>query len=88
MSHTELTGNKKQVEQLVQISFVRLSKCSWASLVLFMSKKDGSLRFCVDYRALNRMYIFKIVYVLPTLVVARLRFSCYYQLHAVKYYIY
>ena len=64
MSHTELDEIKKQVEKLLHMSFVRPSKSPWASPVLFASKKDGSLRFCVDYRALNRFTV-KNSYPLP-----------------------
>ncbi len=55
---------KKQVEKLIDMGFVRPSKSPWASPVLFASKKDGSLRFCVDYRALNKFTI-KNSYPLP-----------------------
>ena len=55
MSHTELAEIRKQVEYRIEMEFVRPSKSPWASPVLFESKKDGTLRFCVDYRALNRL---------------------------------
>ena len=46
------------------MGFVRPSKSPWASLVLFANKKDRSLRFWVDYRALNRFTV-KNSYSLP-----------------------
>ena len=55
MSLSELEETKKQVEKLVEQEFVRPSTSPWASPVLFASKKDGGLRFCVDYRAINKM---------------------------------
>ena len=64
MSHTELAEIRKQVEYWIHMGFVRPSKSPWASLVLFASKKDGTLRFCVDYRALNRFTV-KNSYPLP-----------------------
>ncbi len=54
MSHVELAEIKKQVEHLIEMGFVRPSKSPWSSPVLFVSKKDEILRFCVDYRVLNR----------------------------------
>ena len=36
---------------------VRRSRSASASPILFVTKKDGSLRLCVDYRALNRLTI-------------------------------
>ena len=64
MSPTELEETKKQVAKLLEQEFVRPSTSPWAAPVLFASKKDGGLRFCVDYRALNKMTI-KNSYPLP-----------------------
>ena len=64
MSRTELEETRKQVEKLIDLGFVRPSKSPWASPVLFASKKDGGLRFCIDYRALNRFTV-KNSYPLP-----------------------
>ena len=55
MSLTELEETKTQVEKLMKQGFVRPSTSPWAAPVLFASKKDGGLRFCVDYRAINKM---------------------------------
>ena len=57
MSLTELEETKTQVDKLLDLGFVRPSTSPWASPVLFASKKDGGLRFCVDYRALNKMTV-------------------------------
>src|ERR1700730_18576535 len=43
---------------------IRPSDGEWASPVLFVKKKDGSLRFCVDYRKMNAKTI-KYTYPLP-----------------------
>ncbi len=64
MSRTELAEIKKQVEHLIKMGFVRRSKSLWASPALFVSKKDGSLIFSVDYRGLNRFTV-KNSYPLP-----------------------
>ncbi|GKD73554.1 putative reverse transcriptase domain-containing protein, partial [Tanacetum coccineum] len=37
--------------------FVRPSSSPWGELVLFMKKKDGSFRMCIDYRELNKLTI-------------------------------
>ena len=50
--------------KLINHGFIKLSKSPYGSLVLFVKKKDGSLRMCIDYRALNKITI-KNKYPLP-----------------------
>ena len=64
MSSAELTELKSQLIELTDQGFIRPSSSPWGSPVLFVSKKDGSLRMCVDYRALNRLTV-KNSYPLP-----------------------
>jgi hypothetical protein len=64
MAPSELKELKKQLENLVGRGFIRLSVSPWGVPVLFVRKKDGSLRLCTDYRELNRVTI-KNKYALP-----------------------
>ena len=64
MAATELAELKKQLEELQRIGFIRPSSSPWGAPVLFVKKEDGSMRLCVDYRALNEVTI-KNKYPLP-----------------------
>jgi hypothetical protein len=55
---------KKQIEELLEKGFIRPSLSSWGAPILFVNKKDGSRRMCVDYRSLNEVTI-KNNYLLP-----------------------
>src|SRR5258708_3765822 len=55
LSPPELTALREFLEENVQNGFIRPSKSPWGSPVLFIKKKDGSLRLCVDFHALNRV---------------------------------
>ena len=47
---------KKQIEDLLSKGFIRPSSSPWGGPVIFLPKKDGTQRMCVDYRALNEVY--------------------------------
>ena len=57
MAPAELRELKAQLEELLSKGFFRPSISPWGAPVLFMKKKDGSLRLCIDYRQLNRVTI-------------------------------
>jgi len=57
MSDAELKEVRKWIDENLSKSFIRASSSSAASPILFVKKKDGSLRLCVDYRALNDITI-------------------------------
>lgn len=50
----ELRELKSQLQELLDLKFIRPSTSPWGALALFAKKKDGSLRLCIDYRKLNR----------------------------------
>ncbi|KAL0284062.1 UNVERIFIED_CONTAM: hypothetical protein Sradi_7210000 [Sesamum radiatum] len=52
MAPVELQVLKKQLEELLKKGFVRPSTSPWGAPVLFVKKKDGSMRLCVSYRQL------------------------------------
>ncbi|KAL4320185.1 hypothetical protein GQ457_18G008680 [Hibiscus cannabinus] len=55
MPPIELEELKKQHEELQDKGFIRPSTSPWGAPVLFVKKKDGSMRLCIDYRQLNRI---------------------------------
>ncbi len=54
MSHEELEELKFQLEELLAKGYIKPSKSPYGAPVLFVHKKDETLRMCVDYRALNK----------------------------------
>ncbi|CAM8986951.1 unnamed protein product [Rhodiola kirilowii] len=57
MAPPELAELQRQLKELLEAGFVRPSKAPFGAPVLFQKKKDGSLRMCIDYRALNKVTI-------------------------------
>jgi hypothetical protein len=64
MPPKELAELKNQLQELLDKGYIRPSSSPWGSPALFVKKKDGSLRMCVDYRPLNAVTI-KNKYPLP-----------------------
>ena len=64
MSPTEQDEVKKQIDQLAESGFIRPSKSPFGAPLLLVKKKDGTMRMCIDYRALNDITI-KNSYPLP-----------------------
>ena len=57
MTPAELKELKEQLRDLLEKGFIRPSTSPWGAPVLFVRKKDGLLRTCIDYRQLNKVTI-------------------------------
>ncbi len=57
MSAYEISHLRKHLDFLLERGLIRPSCSPWAAPVLFVAKKNGKLRFCVDYRLLNKITI-------------------------------
>jgi hypothetical protein len=64
VSGPELVELKKQIYELLEKGYIRPRTSPWTAPVLFVEKKDGTKRMCIDYRALNEVTI-KNKYPLP-----------------------
>jgi hypothetical protein len=61
---SELAELKEHIKELLEKVFIRPSSSPWGPPVIFVSKKDGTQRLCMDYHALNEVTI-KNKYPLP-----------------------
>ena len=57
MSTSELKELKMQLKELLDLGLIRPSVSPWGAPVIFILKKDGSWRLCIDYRQLNKAMI-------------------------------
>jgi hypothetical protein len=64
MATPELAELKEHIKELLEKGFTCPSSSPWGAPMIFVLKKDGTQRLCVDYRALNEVTI-KNKYPLP-----------------------
>jgi hypothetical protein len=57
MNHEELKELKVQLEKLLTKGYIKPSKSPYGAPILFVHKKDGTLRMCVDYRGFNKVTV-------------------------------
>ncbi|GKA12418.1 retrovirus-related pol polyprotein from transposon TNT 1-94 [Tanacetum coccineum] len=57
LTPSEMRELSVQLQELLEKGFIRPSSLPWGAPVLFVKKKDGSFRMCIDYREFNKLTI-------------------------------
>ncbi|KAI3672993.1 hypothetical protein L6452_39099 [Arctium lappa] len=79
LAPSEMKELMSQLQELLDKGFIRPITSPWGAPVLFVKKKDGTMRMCIDYRELNKVTI-KNRYSLPRIddLFDQLQGACYF----------
>ena len=57
ISTLEMIDMKMKLQELLEKKYIRPSVSPWGAPIMFVKKKYGTLRLCIDYRKLNKVIV-------------------------------